>query len=108
MPAPLLRLQRRNVSPPTAHRPPATAPPPTPHRPPPTTQLRSTLRNLRIHDPELLQIRVVLRGIVIELSHLVAILRHLLGVEPNRRLVRRRDERAVLDRLRLHVHEVIL
>src|SRR5690242_20155713 len=53
---------------------------------------RYVRRHGRILDPELLQIRVVLRRIVVELPHLLPILRHLLGVEPRRRLIGRRHQ----------------
>src|SRR5690349_4764466 len=56
-------------------------------------------------DAQLLQIRRVLRRVVVVLPHLVAIARHLLRIQPYGGLIAGRHERLVLDRLRLHVAE---
>src|SRR5678815_1217206 len=57
----------------------------------------------RVRDPELLQIRRVLRRIVVVLPHLVAEPRHLLRIQPNGGLITRRHERLVLDLSLIHI-----
>src|SRR6476646_5752568 len=39
-------------------------------------------RHAGLLDSQLLQIRILPRRVVVELSHLIAVLRHLLGIEP--------------------------
>src|SRR5687767_14452167 len=55
----------------------------------------------RVLDAELLEIRFELLRVVVVLPHLRPVLRHDVRVEPRGRLVGRREERLVLDVLRL-------
>src|SRR6476620_2364421 len=59
------------------------------------------LLHRRIGDAELLEIRAVLLRVVLVLPHLGAVLLHDVRVQPDGRLVGRREEGVILGRLRL-------